>query len=218
MCFQGVNLMLPRKRALYADLLLYSPKVVSFHLCWSGISGCKTKPSTRSQMYKYSLSTCTDNAPLISATQHLLSKAWATVRCFTARLGISLHKFGASSDKVLPCNHLSNQNLVDFPLPTMVSTATLKSVLVFRGTWIGKPKNVMYLFFAPKTTGCRAPSLEFLGYEFQDHHTVGGAGHAPKTRDNFHHLLSPDPAKETPMHRLSIALITNLGKSITIIR
>jgi len=90
-------------------------------------------------MYKYSLSTCTDKAPLISATQHLLSKAWATVCCFTARLGISLHKFGASSDKVLPCNHLSNQNLVDFPLPTMVSTATLKSVLVYRGTWIGKP-------------------------------------------------------------------------------
>ena len=138
MCFQGVNLMLPRKRALYADLLLYSPKVVSFHLCWSGISGCKTKPSTRSQMYKYSLSTCTDKAPLISATQRLLSKAWATVRRFTARLGISLHKFGASSDKVLPCNHLSNQNLVDSPLPTMVSTATLKRALTYCGTWIGK--------------------------------------------------------------------------------
>ena len=138
-CFQGANLMLPRKKALYADLLLYVPVIHSFHLCWSGTVGCKTRSSTSPQINRYSLSTSTVKAPLISATQHLLSKAWATVCCFTARLGISLHKFGASSDKVLPCNHLSNQNLVDFPLPTMVSTATLKSVLVYRGTWIGKP-------------------------------------------------------------------------------
>jgi len=32
-CFQGANLMLPRKKALYADLLLYVPVILSFYLC-----------------------------------------------------------------------------------------------------------------------------------------------------------------------------------------
>jgi hypothetical protein len=31
--FQGANLMLPKKKALYADLLLYVPEILSFHLC-----------------------------------------------------------------------------------------------------------------------------------------------------------------------------------------
>jgi hypothetical protein len=43
-----------------------------------------------------------------------------------------------NTPKVLPCNHLSNQNLIESPLPTMVSTATLKRALTFCGTWIGK--------------------------------------------------------------------------------
>jgi hypothetical protein len=40
----------------------------------------------------------------MSATHHLPSSAWETIRYLTAHLGIVLIRFGASSTIVYPCN------------------------------------------------------------------------------------------------------------------
>jgi hypothetical protein len=67
------------------------------------------------------------------------SKACATVRCFMTLLAIVFNRLGAISETVFPPNHLSDQNRMCSPLPTMDYTAALKRAWAFWGIWIGNP-------------------------------------------------------------------------------
>jgi hypothetical protein len=54
-----------------------------------------------------------------------------------------LIKLGVSLEIVVPGNHLSNQNLVDSPLPNDVSTAILKRDVHFVAPELAIPPNVV---------------------------------------------------------------------------
>ena len=62
-------------------------------------------------------------------------------------LEINLIKLGVSLEIVVPGNHLSNQNLVDSPLPNDVSTTTFETILKravhFVAPGLAIPPNVM---------------------------------------------------------------------------
>lgn len=121
-----------------------------FQRCWSATPWCRCKLSSKSYIIRYSLRTWMVKAPLMSATHPLFSSTWDTVWCLIILLGMVLKRLAASSWIVLPSNHLSAQNKVFLPSPTVVWTAKLKRGQAFFGTWQSTPRPARFSFLKPK--------------------------------------------------------------------
>lgn len=104
-------------------------------MCWSAVSGWSSTPSTIFQRCRYSTSTCTDRAPLISETHLWSVSPCATVLCFKALFEINLIKVGQHSATVLPRSQQLVQTFTVSPLPTTDTTATSKRAFALRLTW-----------------------------------------------------------------------------------
>jgi len=213
----GVNLIEPTKQASYVDLLVYIPYWVSFQRYWSGTSCCKITPSIWSQSTRYSIKTSTGRPPLISDTQRLLERAWATVLDFTILLGIDWNRFGAISAKVFPSNHLSFKKRIVSPFPRTEAVAMLNKAWAFRGTWICRPAQGQdaSVFCAHSHLHCKAhPKNSKLCMPIPPY-SKGCCTFSQETKQ-LPPFACSWPFQRKPHLFLYIALMTHLGESSAI--
>jgi hypothetical protein len=117
---------------------VYLPSRARLKTCLSCMLGCNSISERDSQSFRYSTKTLTVRAPLMSEIHLLFKSASFTVLLLAILLGIELYRLGAMSEILVPCSHLSSQNVFD-PSPTSEIRAIEKKALALFGTCMGRP-------------------------------------------------------------------------------
>jgi hypothetical protein len=95
--------------------------------------GCNSISERNSQSFRYCTKTLTVRAPLMSEIHRLLNRASCTVLRLVILFGIELYRSGAMSEILVSCSHLSSQNKVFDPSPTLEIRAIEKKALALYG-------------------------------------------------------------------------------------
>jgi hypothetical protein len=129
---------LPWHSMSYVSLVVYLPDADPRHANWSGLPSSLGTPSIASQRRVHCIQPSMDRSPTISDSQASSCKASLTFLEFLLLVGTKDVTSGAMSPALLPSIHLSVQNKVLSPSPTLkiakLWNTSLASVLLSAGS------------------------------------------------------------------------------------